>query len=100
LGDVARYGIPIAQLPQHCINAVDAAERTHSRTVILRGDRPVAAIVPMIDHDRIEPPDPAAGGPDPLLAMCGTCRHDTFVESWVVDFAKTMLWHRTSAEPR
>jgi hypothetical protein len=29
-----------------------------------------------------------------LLALCGSCRHDTFVDSLTVDFQKTGLWNR------
>ncbi len=48
----------------------------------------------MTDLDKIDVPDPSLGGVDPLLALCGTCRHDGFVDSLVVDFSKTGLWNR------
>lgn len=89
-----KYGIPLADLPAHCLDAVDAAERALARSVVLRDGQPVAAIVPISDLDRIDPPDPAAGGGDPLLALCGTCRHDDFVDSLFVDLAQTSLWNR------
>jgi hypothetical protein len=89
-----KYGIPFPDLPAHCQGAVDAAEAARSRTLVLRDGRPVAAIVPMTDLDRIEPPDPGAGGVDPLLALCGACQHDDFVDSLVTDFTKTGLWAR------
>lgn len=89
-----KYGIPFSDLPSHCLDAVDAAERARARTLVTRGANAVAAIVPMTDLDRIDPPDPAIGGVDPLLALCGSCRHDGFVDSLVVDFTKTGLWHR------
>lgn len=89
-----KYGIPLADLPTHCLDAVDAAERTRSRTLVLRAAQPIAAIVPMADLDRIDPPDPGATGPDPLLALCGACRHDAFVDSFVVDLTRTALWVR------
>ena len=60
-----------------------------------RDGHAVAAIVPMTDLDRIDPPDPAAGGSDPLLALAGTCKHDDFVDSLSDDLGKTSLWHRT-----
>ena len=89
-----KYGIPVADLPVHCIDAVDAAERARSRTLVTRGGHAIAAIVPMADLERIDPPDPAAGGVDPLLALCGACRHDGFVDGLIGDLASTGLWHR------
>ncbi len=89
-----KYGIPFADLPAHCQDAVDASERSHARTLVTRDGQAIAAIVPMTDLDRIDPPDPSAGGVDPLLALCGACRHDAFVDSLVHDFMKTGLWHR------
>lgn len=91
---VQKYGIPLADLPAHCLDAVDAAERSRARTLVVRNGTSVAAIVPMTDLDKIDPPDPGAGGGDPLLALCGACRHDAFVDSLVADFSKTGLWQR------
>lgn len=91
---VQKYGIPLADLPSHCLDAVDAAERSRARTLVTRGGHAVAAIVPMPDYERIEPPDPGASGGDPLLALCGACRHDVFVDSLVTDLSKTALWFR------
>ncbi|NUO51326.1 MAG: hypothetical protein HOV80_20920 [Polyangiaceae bacterium] len=91
-----RYGIPLNDLPAHCLDAVDAAERALARTLIVRDGHPLAAIVPMVDLDRIDPPDPAASGVDPLLAICGTCKHDEFVDSLAQDLDSTSLWHRPS----
>jgi hypothetical protein len=87
-----KYGIPIGDLPSHCLDAVDAAERMRARTLIVRGPLAVAAIVPMSDFDRIDPPDPGATGQDPLLALCGACRHDDFVDNFVSDLNQTSLW--------
>ena len=89
-----KYGIPLLDLPTHCLDAVDAAERARARTLITRSGQPVAALVPMADLDRVDPPDPGANGMDPLLALCGACHDDPFVDSLVVDFSKTGLWHR------
>jgi hypothetical protein len=89
-----KYGIPFNDLPAHCQDAVDAAERSHARTLVTRDGHAIAAIVPTADLDRIDPPDPAVGGLDPLLALCGACRHDEFVESLVNDFSRSGLWHR------
>jgi hypothetical protein len=91
---VQKYGIPIAELPGHSLDAVDAAERVRARTLVTRDGHPIAAIVPMADLDKIDPPDPATGGVDPLLALCGACRHDTFVDSLLADLSRMGLWHR------
>jgi hypothetical protein len=91
---VQKYGIPFADLPSHCLDAVDAAERARARTLVTRGGHAIAAIVPMTDLDKIDVPDPSLGGVDPLLALCGACRHDGFVDSIVVDFSRTGLWNR------
>jgi hypothetical protein len=93
-GVAPKYGIPVADLPAHCLDAVDVAERSRARTLVVRDGQPLAAIVPMADLDKIDPPDPAADGVDPLLALCGTCRHDDFVDSLFIDFTRTGLWHR------
>jgi hypothetical protein len=85
----------MADLPAHCLDAVDAAERARARTLIVRDGHAVAAIVPMADLDRVDPPDPASGGADPLLALCGSCRHDEFVDGLVSDLSKTQLWTRS-----
>jgi len=92
-----RYGIPLQDLASHCLDAVAAAERALSRTLVVRDGHAVAAIVPMTDLDRIDPPDPAAGGNDPLLSICGTCQHDMFVDSLFNDLDKTSMWHRQTA---
>jgi hypothetical protein len=91
---VQKYGIPLADLPTHCLDAVDVAERSRAHSVVIRDGQPVAAIVPISDLDKIEPPDPGVGGVDPLLALCGTCRHDDFVDSLFLDLAQTSLWSR------
>jgi hypothetical protein len=89
-----KYGIPFPDLPAHCQDAVDAADRSRARTLVTRDGHAIAAIVPMTDLDRIEPPNPAASGVDPLLALCGACGHDDFVDELVADFSKTGLWQR------
>ncbi len=89
-----KYDIPFPDLPAHCQDAADAAERARARTLVVRDGHAIAAIVPMTDLDRIEPPDPAAGGVDPLLALCGACRHDDFVDGLVSDLSRTGLWQR------
>jgi hypothetical protein len=89
-----KYGIPFPDLPAHCQDAVDAADRARSRTLVTRDGHPIAAIVPMTDLDRIEPPDPGAAGADPLLALCGACRHDAFVDAFVTDLSISGLWQR------
>jgi hypothetical protein len=91
---VQKYGIPISELPGHCLDAVDAAERVRARTLVTRDGLPIAAIVPMADLDKIDPPDPATAGIDPLLALCGACRHDEFVDLLLHDLSRTGLWHR------
>lgn len=89
-----KYGIPVVDLPAHCLDAVDAAERTRARTIVVRSGTAIAAIVPITDLDKIDPPDPGAGGADPLLALCGACRHDAFVDALVGDLSKSGLWQR------
>ena len=89
-----KYGIPFQDLPGHCQDAVDAAETARARSVVMRDGRGIAAIVPMADLDRIDPPDPGGGGADPLLALCGACKHDDFVNGLVADFTKSGLWQR------
>lgn len=89
-----KYGIPIADLPAYCLDAVDAAERSLSRTLIVRDGHAIAAIVPMADLDRVDPPDPGASGVDPLAALAGTCQHDEFVDSLGRELDKTSLWRR------
>ena len=88
----SKYGIPIPDLPAHCLDAVDAAERNHARTLVVRDGQPIAAIVPMSDLERIDPPDPGASGVDPLLALCGNCRHDAFVDALGADLSQTNVW--------
>jgi hypothetical protein len=39
------YGIPFPDLPSHCQDAADTAERAHARTLITRDGRAIAAIV-------------------------------------------------------
>lgn len=95
-----KYGIPLHDLPSHCLDAVDAAERSLSRTLIVREGHAVAAVVPMSDLDRIDPPDPASNGSDPLVAICGTCRHDEFVDSLTEDLAHTSMWARGPNAPK
>lgn len=87
-----KYGIPLTDLPAHCLDAVDAAERNHARTLVVRGGQAIAAIVPMADLERIDPPDPGASGVDPLLALCGKCRHDDFVDGLVEGLSQTGVW--------
>src|SRR6185369_5699271 len=96
---VQKYGIPLADLPAHCLDAVDAAERTRARTLVVRGAQAVAAIVPISDFDRVDPPDPGAAGQDPLLALCGSCRHDDFVDTFVSDLNQTSLWTPSRPPP-
>ena len=94
-----RYGIPYQDLALHAVDAVDAAERSLAKTLVVREGHAVAAIVPMSDLDRIDPPDPAAGGKDPLLAMIGQCQHDDFVDGLRSDLGATALWYRQAAGP-
>lgn len=89
-----KYGIPLADLPSHVLDAIDAAERLRARTLVTRDGQPVAAIVPTVDLDRIDPPDPGASGLDPLLALCGSCRGDAFADRFVADLNRTTLWFR------
>jgi hypothetical protein len=74
--------------------AVEAAEIGRSRTVVFRDASPIAAIVPVEDLQLLEPADPGESGPDPLLSLCGSCRHDVFVDTVLGDFHRTMLFRR------
>lgn len=75
-----RYGLQLTDLPARAVDAVEMAERSQATTIVLRNGSPIAAIVPTELLDRAEPPDPGASGADPLLALCGACRQDAFVE--------------------
>jgi hypothetical protein len=89
-----KYGIPADDLPAHCLDAVDAAERARARTLVVRNGVAIAAIIPMTDFNKVDPADPGSPGVDPLLALCGACRHDAFVDSIVGDLASSGLWRR------
>lgn len=88
-----RYGITVEQMSAHGKAAVRAAERLSANTVVYRDQVAVAAIVPAISLARLEPPDPGAGGEDPLLSLCGTCTDDAFVDQ-LGELGTTMLFRR------
>ena len=88
-----KYGLTLDQLSAHGQAAAQAAERMASRTTIYRDKVPVAAIVPIADLEKLEPADPGEAGEDPLLALCGTCSDDVFVDS-LVDLSSTVLFRR------
>jgi len=88
-----KYGISVDQMSQHGRAAAQAAERLQSTTIIYRDKVPVAAIIPMEDLDKLDPPDPGAAGDDPLLSMCGTCNNDAFVDQ-LSDLSHTVLFRR------
>jgi len=87
-----KYGIALDQMSDQGANAARAAERTRARTFIYRDTTPIGAIVPIEDVERLDPPDPGQGGSDPLLSLCGSCRHDSFVDALRGDFSKTVLF--------
>lgn len=87
---VPRYALPLPELPQRCFDAVEAAERGHARTVVARDGHAVAAIVPIEDLDKIDPPDPGLTGGDPLLSLCGTLKQDTFVDNVLYAYGVAM----------
>jgi hypothetical protein len=89
-----RYGIDLEQLSPHAQAATQAAERLGARTIIYRDQVPLAAIVPIADLDKLDPPDPADAGADPLLALSGTCSNDTFVDAMSADLGRTNLFRR------
>lgn len=91
-----KYGIPLEDLAAHCLDAADAAERSRARTLIVRDGHAVAAVVPITDLDRIDPPDPSVAGHDPLLALCGECAHDDFADLFVSDLSRTQIWKKTA----
>lgn len=74
-----RYGIALEQLAPHGQAAAQAAERIGARTLVYRGETPVAAIVPLADLEGTTQ-EPADAGVDPLLALCGTCACDGFAD--------------------
>lgn len=89
-----KYGLEVEQLSAHGQAAVQAAERVGARTVVYREKAALAAIVPAKDLDRLEADEPAEGGPDPLLSLCGTCSHDVFVDQMNADMSRTSLFRK------
>ncbi len=89
------YGVEVEQLSAHGQAAVRAAEQLGARTIIYRDKMPVAAIVPAEDLDRLGPRDPGEGGADPLLALCGKCDNDAFVDQFNAELSRTNLFDRT-----
>lgn len=90
----SKYGVEVDQLSAHGQAAVRAAEQLGARTVIYRSQLAVAVIVPADDLERLEPRDPGEAGTDPLLALCGKCDNDAFVDQFN-DLSKTRLFTRT-----
>jgi hypothetical protein len=88
-----KYGIDVENMSPHGVAAVRAAERMAARTIIYREQVPLAAIVPFVDVDKLDPRDPGADGTDPLLSLCGTCQNDTFVDN-MADLNRTALFRR------
>lgn len=89
-----KYGISVEVLSAPCASAAAAAERTLARTLVYRDGVPVAAIVSMDDVRALEPADPGESGQDPLLALCGSCQDDFFVDSLMGDFSQTVLFRK------
>ena len=101
LRSVAEGGYANLELPRllrgHGMAGRDAAFATELTYGTLRWQGlydPVIADASGRSVDKIDPPDPAVDGVDPLLALCGTCRHDEFVDSLLTDLSRTGLWHR------
>jgi hypothetical protein len=90
----SKYGVELSELSAHGQAAVRAAEQLGARTVIYRDKLAVAAVIPVEDLERLEPRDPGEGGNDPLLALCGKCDNDAFVDQFN-DLSKTRLFQRT-----
>lgn len=89
-----KFGIPVEQMSTHGQAAAQSAVRTGARTIIYRDASPVAAIVPLADLDKLDPPDPSeATGEDPLLSLCGTFNNDVFVDR-LSDLSHTALFRR------
>lgn len=88
-----KYGISLEQLGPHARAAVQASEVHGARTVIYRDKLAVAAVVPMSDVERIDPVQLGDAGNDPLLALCGTCSNDVFVDS-MSELSSTVLFKR------
>ena len=94
-----KYGISLEQLGPHARAAVQASEVHGARTVIYRDKLAVAAVVPMKDVERIDPVQHGDVGSDPLLALCGTCHNDVFVDS-MSELSRTVLFKRETQAPR
>lgn len=90
----SKYGVEVAELSAHGQAAVRAAEQLGARTVIYRDKLPIAAVISVEDLERLEPRDPGGTGGDPLLALCGKCDNDAFVDQFN-DLSKTRLFQRT-----
>ena len=93
-----KYGIAVDQLGAHGQAAAQAAERHGARTVIYRDKVAVAALVPMSDMERVDPVQLGDSAADPLLALCGTCSNDMFVDS-MSELSSTVLFKRTLVPP-
>lgn len=90
----SNYGLEVDQLSAHGQAAVRAAEQLGARTVIYRDQMAIAALVPAEDLDKLDPGDPGESGADPLLALCGKCDNDSFVDQFN-ELSKTQLFQRT-----
>ncbi len=90
----SNYGIELEQLSAHGQAAVRAAEQLGARTAVYRDQLVIAAFVPAEDLHKLDPRDPGEGGADPLLALCGKCDSDAFVDQFN-DLSKTRLFQRT-----
>ena len=89
-----KYGIAVEQLGPQSAAAVLAAEHHGARTLIYRDGLAVAAVVPMRDVHRIDPVQLGNTTSDPLLALCGTCHNDAFVDA-MSELSTTVLFRRT-----
>ncbi len=91
----SKYGVELAKLSAHGQAAVRAAEQLGARTMIQRDQIPVAAIIPADDLDKLDDRDPGEDGTDLLLALCGKCDNDLFVDQFNSELNRTRLFQRT-----
>lgn len=90
-----KYAIQEDQMAPQGQAAVQAAERLGARTLIYRGNLPVAAVVAHKELDQLEPQGVNVQE-DLLLALCGTCQQDGFADALGGPLSRTVMFRRGS----